>query len=333
MDLEPHELIPTAQIAAIVNSFNRLPLLQLALPSLVSALQGSGLPSAVVVYEAGSTDGSREWLAQYIQDANNSIVKVITPTGEDTSFSAGVNAACAYAATQFPNLRYYFLFETDNWIVSPEPMRAAISLLEQESSLGAAGFTVQTHAGTLAGYGCRFPTALQFVLGQQVAAHFGLDRPNHTKWKRTGGLRWRLCDVVYTSPLLIKKEAWTKTGGFDTAAFPFSDCDLDWAWRLSKNNKQMGVLDIPGVVHDNKELKSNFSLLRVVDQHRARLELLKRHRKNVNVLLKPLLFVRHCVELLTMPFVIRHRAVLRRSIHKRWILLTSVFGGYKHLHN
>src|SRR5699024_2555903 len=124
-----------------------------------------------------------------------------------------------------------------------------------------------------------------------------LDRP-FMQWKSAGDLTWSECDVVYTSPLLVRREAWERSGGFDSAQFPFSDCDLDWAWRLRKLGLKQAVVQTEAVIHDNREALSHWLASRALHFHRARLRLLRRHRGEWILAALPALWMRHVGELL-----------------------------------
>src|SRR5579863_6525546 len=107
----------SVKLVAVVNSFNRRDLLALSLPSLVAGLKDLPFPTAIVVYEAGSTDGSKEWLRGFKSNSTSVEVFVVGPApGEDSSFAAGVNAGCREAILRYPEVEYLFLFETDNLI-------------------------------------------------------------------------------------------------------------------------------------------------------------------------------------------------------------------------
>src|SRR5271170_8012313 len=105
------------KLAVVVSSCNRLSLLQVGLPTLYRSLVDCPFASAIMVYDAGSTDGSREWVRAFDAYSQKVSVEIIEPgAGDDTSFSAGVNTACRQAAAWYQNLAYYLFFETDNWI-------------------------------------------------------------------------------------------------------------------------------------------------------------------------------------------------------------------------
>jgi GT2 family glycosyltransferase len=284
------------ELVAIVNSFNRRDLLEKAVSSLTQSLRKATFGSTIIVFDAGSNDGSVEFLNAWHEKNPADNLIVMKSSDSNSSFADGVNAACSAALDRFPKCRWLFLYETDNWLGSVDPVDQATSLLNEQSRLAAVGFTVMRHNGTLCGYGMRFPSYLSLALGLNLTVRWKLDPPNDSPWQETGNIRWRTCDVVFTSPLLIRREAWEETRGFDAKAFPFSESDLDWAWRCAKLGWKMAVIESDAVVHDNLQQSSAWSANRVVEFHRSRLRLLKRHRGDRSVLIRPLLFLRHWVE-------------------------------------
>src|ERR1041384_764605 len=113
------------ELVTVINSFNRRPLLEKALASLTSALRNAPFGSAIVVFDAGSKDGSVEFLRSWqdLNAADNLIV--VDPASGDASFSEGVNRGGAVALERFPECRWLFLFETDNWIQTVERLNPA----------------------------------------------------------------------------------------------------------------------------------------------------------------------------------------------------------------
>jgi GT2 family glycosyltransferase len=316
------------EFVAVINSFNRKALLESALASLSQALRSAAFGSAIVVFEAGSKDGSGEFLRSWNSRNPADNLLVIESAGRDSSFSEGVNRGCAMALQRFPDCRWLFLFETDNWVQSAEPLQGAVRLLEREARLAAVGFTVRRHGGELCGYGMRFPTALSLALGLNLISRWKLDQPNNSPWKTTDDLRWRSCDVVFTSPLLIRREAWLQTGGLDAERFPFSETDVDWAWRCAEAGWKMAVIASDQVVHDNLQQASAWSANRVVEFHRSRLRLLKRHRGPWIGLIKPILFLRHCLETLLLTFRRNNDGAAESRLDKRKEMVRTVWNDY-----
>ncbi|HYS96669.1 MAG TPA: glycosyltransferase [Chthoniobacterales bacterium] len=316
------------ELVAIINSFNRRSLLERALGSLTEALRSARLPSAIIVFEAGSNDGSSEFLNAWCENHSGENFVVIKASPDRRSFSDGVNIGCAEAIVRFPQCRWLLLYETDNCLATPEPLEKGMSLLKQDAQLAAAGFTVKQHDGKFYGYGMRFPTALSFVLGQNLAARLNLHAPNNSAWRLSDGIRWRTCDVVFTSPLLVRREAWEQSGGLDAANFPFSDTDLDWAWRCAKLGWKMAIIASDHVVHDNLEQLSAWSANRALDFHRNRFRLLKRHRGKHVGLLKPFLFLRHWLETMILARPSAADPIAKDKLAKRRQMLRAVWSDY-----
>ena len=161
------------ELAVIINSFNRLELLLESLPSVVDSLNIS-LPKkyAVVIFDAGSTDGSIEFIQEFANhDQTFPLILICPPSSTDRSFAAGCNFAIQQASAIFSNLKWCFLFETDNFITNPNAISLGIKLLEQEDKLAGVGFTVKG-----AGFGVKFPTPISFILGQQISHYLGLEQ-------------------------------------------------------------------------------------------------------------------------------------------------------------
>jgi GT2 family glycosyltransferase len=318
------------QFVAVINSFNRKDLLAKAVESLVGAMAAKCQDYAIVVFDAGSSDGSLEWLERFAQHHLELPVEVVpAPDGSDKSFAAGVNRGCEYALQRFPGVPFLLLYETDNWISSALPIQAAISVLKQNQSLAAMGFTVRMHSGKLIGWGTGFPTLCSFVLGGLIGHKKGVPYAERRRIRESEGARWFTADVVYTSPLLIRARVWRESGGMDSRMFPFSDSDLDWAWKVAQKGYQMGVLETDAVVHDNLSTISNWANMRVIDYHRDRFRLLRKYRGRQVWLTVPALFVRHVIEygiLLGLVLIGRRPTA---SLTKRTILLRRVWHGYR----
>jgi GT2 family glycosyltransferase len=316
------------EFVAVINSFNRRPLLEKALGSLTQVLRTAPFGSAIVVFEAGSNDGSAEFLRSWNRLNPGDNLVVVDSVTADSSFSEGVNRGSAMALERFPECRWLFLFETDNWVQTAEPLSHAVQLLEEEPQLAAVGFTVKRHAGEFCGYGMSFPTAMSLALGLNLSARWNLDQPNNSPWRASNGFRWRMCDVVFTSPLLIRREAWLQTGGLDAERFPFSETDVDWAWRCAEAGWKTAVIASEQVVHDNLQQASAWSANRVIEFHRSRLRLLKRHRGEWIGLIKPILFLRHCIETLLLTFRKSTDAGAAPKLEKRKQMLRTVWNDY-----
>jgi GT2 family glycosyltransferase len=318
---EPVELV------AVMNSFNRLPLLSSALPSLISALQQLPIQSAVIVMDVGSTDGSVEFVESLSRTKNAPYVSCIKAANSTRpSFSEACNLAVEYASKCWSELRWVLFFETDNQFRDPLALSSALDFLRTHPKIGAVGFRVTDRNDQPIGFGIPFPSLLEFAVGQRLAALCKLNSPRLES--RMNGARWSYCDVVFTSPLLVRLEAWHATGGMDAVNFPFCDSDCDWCWSAYRCGWRCAVLDRQGVVHDNHGLPSAWSATRVLNFHQARFRLLVKQRHVFPWVLKMLLFIRHAIEcILLIPGAVLSNS-LRRKLKQRRRLLTTVRNGY-----
>jgi len=294
-------------IAFIINSYNRRRLLEVCLRSLEACInQGANdFVVSVIVYDAGSTDGTLEWLAEHDEDWPFKLIWINGTADPDTSFAAGLNCASERALSGPEKPDYLMFYETDNQIRDAGEISKLIEILQSDQALAACGYTVKKIDGSEAGFGANFPRLWHFLLGPRSVHFFGLEQPK-ARWENRNGCKFTKTDVVYTSPLLVKSEAWTESGGLDQENFPFSECDVDWAKRLSKLGWEMGVIESIGAIHDNADALSSWSNQRALHFHRGRLRYFEKHYpKRTRLLCPHLLCLRHLCEKLIVTVAIR----------------------------
>lgn len=295
-------------IAIIINSFNRLELLKQCLGVLSKWIPKSELSGhiAAVVFDAGSSDGSTEWLKENILNFGFPLNVIVSKPNEDSSFSAGINAGVSFAKQTYPNLKYVMFYETDNQILTSTPLLHALIQLKEKNDLGACGFTVRQHDGSSAGVGTPFPNLFNFIVGRNIVQKFQLESLKYNWEVNAANFKFSEIDVVYTSPLLVKIEAWDDGNGFDAVVFPFSDCDIDWARRLYDCGWKMGVIKSNDVIHDNLSTLSAWSKSRAMQFHRGRLRYLKRYYPiSIYTIWPVFLLGRHVLELFAVKLFVR----------------------------
>ena len=325
----------SVELAIITNSFNRKSLFEKAAATLLPALERWKQRVIWVVFDAGSNDGSIEWINEMASKRPEVNIRLLKPSSPAaSSFAEGCNQSIAYAAAHCPELQWCLFYETDNQFLNPEALDMAVQFLLQHPQIGGTGFTVERLDGSKTGYGCRFPGIMSFAVGQQAAAWLHLDDPPAPQWHQdSAASRWALCDAVFTSPLLIRYQAWREVGPMDAANFPFTDSDLEWCWRAYERGWPMTVLDVPGVIHDNGGSVSNWSGRRVLWFHQSRLRLLQRKLPWRSQVLKVLVLLRHAIEiLLLLPRSLRS-AQARQSLRTRFILVKGLWNNYEQVLN
>jgi hypothetical protein len=90
----------------------------------------------------------------------------------------------------------------------------------------------------------------------------------------------------------------------------------------------MAVIASDHAIHDNLEQLSAWSANRVLDFHRNRFRLLKRHRGRHVALLKPVLFLRHWLEAIVLARKSRVDPTAREKLAKRKQMLRTVWNNY-----
>jgi len=296
-------------IAIIINSFNRLSLMKECLKALSNWIPNSSFSSrcTIIIYDAGSTDGTLEWLSEESNGLGLQIELIIPKQGDDTSFAAGLNKGVNVANAKMPNLKYLIFYETDNQILNSTPLIQAFDQINNRKDLGACGFTVRYHNGSPAGAGMMFPKLYNFALGQRLTHFFNLEAIPY-KWEDNNGVPFSEVDVVFTSPLLVRLDAWRESKGLDEKEFPFSDCDIDWAKRLREVGWKMGVIKTNDVIHDNSSELSAWSMNRALHFHRARLKYFRRYKPVKTFLIWPIILVcRHFFELIIAKLFIKDK--------------------------
>lgn len=310
-----------ATFSIIINSFNRLTLLQDAIGSLNDLFFDERIAPFIVVVDAGSDDGSIDFLESYftLYPSRGCVVQKL-----GISFSGGCNLGASIAITKRPEVSYLLFFETDNLLLGTEPIISAIKLLSARSEIAAAGFVAHDRIGKRLVYGNEYPTVLGFVLGQVLSTKLGIEQYYRPVWIKDDGFEYAYIPVTFTSPLLIKSAVWQQIRGMDEETFPFGDSDVDMCYRIGKLGYQIALIMTEAVIHDNLNHVSSWSSKRVLDYHRARFSFFLKHNSNVVFLIRMLLPIRHMIEIILGVFL---KDKLYRELRIK--LLRMSMNGYK----
>lgn len=318
------------QLAIIVNSYNRKILLEESVKTLLNALQEIQIKALLVFVDAGSYDGSIEFIKE-IQHKNTS-QEIVLLECKQASFSEGCNKGAMYSLQHYPSIKYFLFYETDNFFLNSAPLENSLKLIESDSQIATVGFTVEKFSGIKACYGCKRANILSFAIGQKLATYFEILKNSlkyylniKEKWLKSHSLEYKFCDIVYTSPLLIKASVWNEIKGMDEKNFPFTDSDVDLCIRILQKGYKNTVLQCSGVIHDNRNNISAWSAERVIYFHKGRLNLFRKHRPFTIPFLKVMLVIRHCLELL-LGLMLRKDQIF---INNRKLLISKCFESYK----
>ena len=195
--------------SVVINSYNRRQLLERALCSLYEHVDP--LPAEIIVVDDQSTDGSVEFVEGCIASGKYPGLNLAKTPGK-LSFAAGVNLGIARSR----KCSFHVCpFETDN-VATDAGLWRGVEHLKKHPSVAGVGFQVTRLTGEPAGNSMAFPSMLGFVVGQQITELLGLECP------AAGPRR----DVVFTSPLVVSREAISSFGLMDAVDFPFCDSDI-----------------------------------------------------------------------------------------------------------
>lgn len=177
--------------------------------------------SPVVVVDNGSTDGTREWLAQ-------SGVTLLTPDR-----NLGFGTACNLGAARFPD-RDVLLLNPDA-ALAPGSLERLTAALAADPSLGAVGPAIRDASG-------------------ELEHSWGTDPDLLTEWRRKRGEAPVLpvepfrADWVTGGCCLLRRSAWDRVGGFDERYFLYFE-DADLCRRIRRAGFQVQVVPDAAAVH------------------------------------------------------------------------------------
>lgn len=177
----------------------------------------------IVVIDNGSTDGSEPFLRSHLTGVE------IIQSGRNLGFGGGCNIGLRQALQQ--GAKYVWLLNNDA-TVSPETLRAMVSLAESEPGLGAVGAVIHDADGS---------QQVQCWGGGVVNTWLGRSTPN----LKPGEL-----DYLTGACLLLRVEALNQVGLFDEQRYFMYWEDVDLSFRLRRAGWDLGVAAQTCVWHE-----------------------------------------------------------------------------------
>jgi N-acetylglucosaminyl-diphospho-decaprenol L-rhamnosyltransferase len=220
---------PSPDVTVVVVTWNALPWVEQCLESV------SGRD--VVVVDHGSTDGTVEFVRERFPAA-------LVIEQENKGMGGGNNAGMRFARG-----RYFFLLNSDAWVVG-DSLDRLVRFADEHPEAAVIGPKLLNTDGTLQRSVRGEPTlwrlATEYLFIRKLAPHSQLLNPLYA-----GGFAHdtvREADWLYGPALLVRSEATDGVGLFDEAFFMFSE-EVDWLTRFRRAGWQ--VLFFPGaeVVH------------------------------------------------------------------------------------
>jgi len=194
----------------------------------------------------------------------------------------------------------------------------------QENAGDAAWITSQVDfEGRASGVGEDFfPPAWVFGLGNWAR---GIWHKTRNFRKEEAGIH--RMELVYSSCLLIRMEAYRQVGGFDPA-FWSCEVDTDLCVRWSKAKWKMGQYTEYTVAHRG-EGSWDGSARRLIDMHRGRLRLYEKNDVCSRIYLRSLLTLRHAAETAVLAAGVLLGKADAERLRRRWRMLTHAWRGYE----
>jgi len=202
-----------ANVKVLILSYNGKHLLD---ESIDSYLNNKYENFDVIVIDNGSTDGTKEWVESKWKN-----VKVIR-TDKNLKYSGGLNFGLKYA---FDDEKTDYALITNNDVKADEKLISELVKTAETDKM--IGFVI----GKV--YYYDFPAVFQTV-GKKSdeilwnGGHIGNREEDKGQYDKVEERDW--CDDIY---MLVKREVWEKTGGYDTE-FAFQGEDFEWEVRAKK---------------------------------------------------------------------------------------------------
>ncbi len=315
------------ELVAVVVTLNRLSLLQESLGCLIKALRCLPGGAAIVVVDVGSTDGSRQWLTTLATADNGLALDVVTRDG-DKRYTAAVNHGTTLGLRKYGSAKSLLILDDDNFLMSPKPVLLGEQVLTMFPAVGALGFTGRKFSGEKTGCSQGFPTVCGFLAGARLSRFFGLEKAQHKEIRLAEGELVTTWDIIYSCGLLVRRDVWEASNGFDEVNFELLGGDVDWSWRVKKSGWDVGIVSTEDLIHDNRDCLSVPTKERMVEFQRSLLRMMCKHVGPWVKCLSPILWTRHLCEYILLLALAPVSEKYKRALAIERELLRTVLNGY-----
>lgn len=206
------------RLSAIVVSWNTRDVLRECLGALQAHLPDD---HELLVVDNASTDGSAEMVAAEFPETR------LLRHARNLGFGAGANAGMAASRG-----RFLLLLNSDAWPLD-DGLARLVARLEAQPDVGLVGPRIVLPDGRLQASARRFPS-----LGRLLLSELWLHRllPRRAAAERLLGHYWdhaeaRDADWLVGACLLLRREVFERTGGFDAQVFMYGE-EVEWCRRI-----------------------------------------------------------------------------------------------------
>lgn len=292
------------QLSIIIVNWNTCEITRACLRSIQE--QVSGIAREVIVVDNASSDKSVEMIRREFPD-----VRLIV-NDENLGFGRANNQAMRIARG-----RYFFLLNSDT-VVLDDAIQRLVDFMEREPRVGIAGCKLLFEDLSLQGSCSRFPS-IRVALLEDLMLYKFLSR------RRQGELllggywahdRARDVDAVWGAAMMVRREVFAETGGFDERIFMYGE-DLEWCMRVRDAGWRITFTPACRIVHLNhKSAEKKYGDERIDLCHKRAYEIYRR-RSGV-VLMSILMLIRTAGALIRVCYF-RMRAMVRGSAREYFI--------------
>jgi len=202
--------------------------------------QVTGISFEVIVVDNASSDASIEMIRAEFPD-----VRLIV-NDDNLGFGRGSNQAMRAARG-----RYFLLLNSDTLVIDDSIQRLA-SFMDGDPRIGIAGWRLLFEDLTLQGSCARFPS-IKIAMVEDLMLYKFLSRRRQGEVLLNGYWahdRTRDVDAVWGAAMLVRREVFDQTGGFDENIFMYGE-DLEWCMRARDLGWRITFVHDCRIVHLN----------------------------------------------------------------------------------
>ena len=205
-----------------------------------SIAEHAGTDYEVIVVDNASSDGSAEMIRAEFPAAR------LLANATNVGFGRANNQAMRVARGQF-----FFLLNSDTVLID-DAVQRLVNLMAADNSVGIAGCKLLFEDRSLQASCSRFP-AIRVALLEELMLYKLL--PRRLQGELLLGGYWahdhaRDVDAVWGAAMLVRREVFEQTGGFDESIFMYGE-DLEWCRRVRDHGWRVTFTPEVAIVHLN----------------------------------------------------------------------------------
>jgi len=200
----------------------------------------AGINCEVIVVDNASSDASVEMIRAEFPEAH------LIVNDENLGFGRANNQGMRVARG-----RYFLLLNSDTLVID-DSIQRLVSFMERDPGIGIAGCKLLFEDLTLQGSCSRFPS-IKIALVEDLMLYKFLSRRRQGELLLNGYWahdRTRDVDAVWGAAMLVRREVFEQTAGFDEKIFMYGE-DLDWCMRVRDKGWRITFAHDCRIVHLN----------------------------------------------------------------------------------